>query len=170
MPTNTTTTLSHTDRRRTVRTWLLIAGAVLAMPLSAGAAGPDHTLVSPGEIEWAAGPPSIPKGAKAAVLYGKPGEEGLFALRLWLPAGYHLPPHTHPKPEVVTVISGEFRIGMGRESDRNNVRALAPGSFFAFPPGMVHYAYTDVETVIQLNSTGPWSLDYVNPADDPRRR
>jgi hypothetical protein len=35
---------------------------------------------------------------------------------------------------------------------------------------MAHYAYTDEETVIQLNSTGPWSLDYVNPDEDPRNQ
>lgn len=170
MPTNATTAYSPGSPVRTVRMWLLAAGVALALPAAAGNAATDHALVSPGEIEWAPGPPSIPQGAKAAVLYGKPGEPGLFALRLWLPAGYHLPPHTHPKPEVVTVISGEFKIGMGREADRNAARALAPGSFFAFPPGMAHYAYTDVETVIQLNSIGPWGLEYVNPADDPRRR
>jgi hypothetical protein len=38
------------------------------------------------------------------------------------------------------------------------------------PPGMVHYAIADEETVIQLNSTGPWSLTYVNPKDDPRQK
>lgn len=170
MPMSRTISCSRTGCRRVVRTWLLAAGAALALPLSAGAAGADHTLVKAGEIAWTPGPPSIPKGAEAAVLYGKPGEARLFALRLRLPAGYHLPPHTHPKPEVVTIISGEFKIGMGEEADRNTTRALGPGSFFAFPPGMAHYAYTDVETVIQLNSVGPWSLDYINPADDPRRR
>jgi hypothetical protein len=37
-------------------------------------------------------------------------------------------------------------------------------------PGTAHYVYADEETVIQLNSNGPWTLDYVNPADDPRPR
>lgn len=34
---------------------------------------------------------------------------------------------------------------------------------------MAHYVYTDQETVVQLNTVGPWGLTYVNPADDPRR-
>jgi hypothetical protein len=33
---------------------------------------------------------------------------------------------------------------------------------------MAHFAYAEGETVIQLNSIGPWGLEYVNPADDPR--
>jgi quercetin dioxygenase-like cupin family protein len=92
----------------------------------------------------------------------------MFVLRLKLPAGYHIPPHTHPKPEIVTVIIGTVHLGTGEQADRESAQALEAGSFFAFEPGMAHYVYTDDETVIQLNSTGPWALDYVNPEDDPR--
>jgi hypothetical protein len=33
---------------------------------------------------------------------------------------------------------------------------------------MAHYAYADGETVIQLNSIGPWTITYVRDEDDPR--
>jgi hypothetical protein len=36
-------------------------------------------------------------------------------------------------------------------------------------PGMQHYVYADEETVLQLNSNGPWGLTYVNEKDDPRK-
>jgi quercetin dioxygenase-like cupin family protein len=141
--------------------------------LTASLAGPamaqdDHVQLTPDEIAWSPGPGSIPEGAEAAVLYGNPGEEGLFALRLKLPDGYHIAPHFHPRPEIVTVISGTFLIGHGETADPGAADALEPGSFFAFPPGMAHFAYAEGETVIQLNSVGPWGLEYVNPADDPR--
>jgi hypothetical protein len=58
---------------------------------------------------------------------------------------------------------------MGDAADRSKVKPLPAGGFFAFAPGMTHFAYTDEETVVQLNSTGPWGLNYVNPQDDPRR-
>ena len=60
----------------------------------------------------------LPPGAEAAVLFGDPSKEGLFALRLKLPAGYRVPPHTHPVDEVVTVVSGTFSLGMGETADR----------------------------------------------------
>jgi quercetin dioxygenase-like cupin family protein len=145
-------------------TAVLTAAAVSTVAIAAD----DHVLLTPDGIEWSPGPGSIPEGAQAAVLYGNPGEEGLFALRLKLPDGYHLAPHFHPQPEVVTVISGTFRIGHGESADPANTDALEPGSFFAFPPGMVHYAYAEGETVIQLNSTGPWALEYADPDYDPR--
>jgi len=147
---------------------IVAAGALALSAITTVAAQDDHTLLTPDQIKWSPGPASIPKGAEAVVLYGKPGEDGLFALRLKMPDGYHIPPHVHPRPEVVTVISGTFRIGMGEDADPTETKALGPGSFFAFPPGMAHFAYTEGETVIQLNSTGPWSLEYVNPKDDPR--
>jgi quercetin dioxygenase-like cupin family protein len=153
---------------RSIPISLATAAAVLTLALTGAGASEDHTVLTPGEIEWTPGPPSIPDGSEAAVLYGDPGKDELFALRLRLPAGYHLPPHTHPRPEVVTVISGAFHVGMGDEAARDNLQTLESGSFFAFEPGMAHFAYTEEETVIQLNSIGPWSIEYVHSEDDPR--
>lgn len=148
----------------------LLPALLLAAPAATSAQTADHKIVTPQEIKWGAAPPSIPPGAEAAVLYGDPGKEGLFSLRLKLPKGYHIPPHTHPKPEVVTVISGAFRLGMGEKADQAKAQRLPAGSFFALSPGMAHFAYAEEDTVVQLNSTGPWGLTYVNPADDPRKK
>jgi hypothetical protein len=37
-------------------------------------------------------------------------------------------------------------------------------------PKMNHFVSTKDETVIQLNVTGPWGINYINPADDPRKK
>lgn len=147
--------------------FLLVAVACALIGAPATKAQSD-VIVNAQEIKWGPAPPSIPSGAQAAVLYGDPGKEGLFSLRLKLPKGYTIAPHTHPKPEIVTVVSGTFRLGMGEQADKSKGRALPAGSFFALSPGMAHFAYADEDTVIQLNSTGPWGLTYVNPQDDPR--
>jgi hypothetical protein len=57
---------------------------------------PAHTIITADAVEWKAAPASLPAGAQAVVLYGDPAKEGLFAMRLKLPRGYHIPPHTHP--------------------------------------------------------------------------
>jgi len=150
----------------------LVFAIAAAGVLAAGAAQaqtPDHAVVTPGEIKSGPAPAALPKGAEAALLYGDPSKPGPFALRLKAPKGYRIPPHTHPKAEIVTVISGAFRLGMGPGGDPAAAQALPTGSFFALPPGMVHYASADEETVVQLNSEGPWAINYVNPKDDPRR-
>ena len=130
----------------------------------------EHKLISPQDIKWGPAPPSVPPQAQAAVLYGDPGKEGMFAFRLKLPKDYHIAPHTHPKPEIVTVISGTARLGMGTTADRGKAQVLPAGSFFALSPGSAHYFFADEDTVIQLNSTGPWGIDYVNAIDDPRKK
>ncbi|MBA3510511.1 cupin domain-containing protein [Sphingomonas sp.] len=146
------------------------SAAAPADSAAASGAAPVHKIVAADQVSWGAGPPSLPAGAQAAVLHGDPAKEGLFVLRLKMPAGYSIAPHTHPKPEIVTVVSGAFNVGMGETADKAKAQRLAAGSFFAFDPGMAHYAHADEETVIQINSTGPWGIDYINPADDPRKK
>ncbi len=36
--------------------------------------------------------------------------------------------------------------------------------------GMKHYAWATGDTVIQLNGMGQWTITYVNPSDDPRKK
>ena len=38
-------------------------------------------------------------------------------MRLKTPAGYKIPAHQHPTAKTVTVISGDFRFGMGDKLD-----------------------------------------------------
>ncbi len=136
----------------------------------ADAAHPNHKIFEPEQVAWGAGPASLPAGAQAAVLYGDPSKEGMFVMRLKVPAGFKIPPHTHPKPEIVTVISGAFHVGMGTVADAGKAQRLPAGSMFAFDPGLAHYAHVEDETVVQVSSTGPWAINYVNPADDPRQK
>lgn len=117
-----------------------------------------------------AGPPSLPQGSEVAVLYGDPTGEGPFVMRLRFPDGYRIPPHRHPGAEILTVVSGNFVLGMGEAADRSKARALPAGSFTAMPGGMPHFAHADGMTVVQLNSVGPWQITYINPSEDPRRQ
>jgi quercetin dioxygenase-like cupin family protein len=157
----------------TIRQILTISAAALiglaALPGAAGEKASDHAVLAPSDINWGTAPPSLPAGAQAAVLYGDPGKEGMFAFRLKVPKDYRIAPHTHPAPEVVTVISGTARLGMGAKADRSKAKILPAGSFFALSPGTAHYFFAEEDTVIQLNSMGPWQINYVNPKDDPRK-
>lgn len=151
----------------------LVASVVLlaASPVGSQTASQSasHRVYTPQEITWVAGPSSMPKGVEAALLYGDPTKEGPFSLRLRFPANYQIPPHRHPGAEILTIISGTFIYGAGEAADRSKAQPMPAGSFTVMPPNMAHFGLTDEVTVIQLNSIGPWSITYVNPADDPRR-
>ena len=105
-----------------------------------------------------------------AVLSGDPGQAGPFTVRLRMPAGYKIPAHRHPHTEPVTVISGELHFGMGDKLEEKGARKLGPGGFVDLPANTSHFAFANVETVIQINSEGPFAIEYVNPADDPSRK
>jgi quercetin dioxygenase-like cupin family protein len=153
----------------------LSAALLAAVHLSAAPADPpkeaeEMQVFAAADVKWQDGPPSLPKGAQVAVLEGDPAKEGPFVLRVKMPDCYRVPPHTHPKAERVTVLSGTFYIGMGEKFDEKAGKEMAAGSFGRWPAGMKHFAWAKGETVIQLHGTGPWSIDYVNPDDDPRKK
>jgi hypothetical protein len=35
---------------------------------------------------------------------------------------------------------------------------------------MSHFVWTKEEAIAQINVIGPWTVTYVNPADDPRKK
>src|SRR6184192_4874891 len=93
----------------------------------------DMHLYPPTTIEWKAGPAALPTGAKMAVLEGDPTKEGPFVVRFMFPEGYHVPPHTHPKTERVTVISGTLFLAMGENLDRSAAKTLTAGMYGFWP-------------------------------------
>jgi quercetin dioxygenase-like cupin family protein len=123
-----------------------------------------------GPVNWGPAAAALPPGARAVVLDGNPARPGVFTLRLLLPAGYVIPPHTHPLWEHVTVVSGTIHIGMGSTMDMGSSHELRAGSYIAIPAGMRHWLHSASESVIQLHGGGPWNIIYVNRADDPRNR
>ncbi|MCG7394280.1 cupin domain-containing protein [Microvirga sp. ACRRW] len=147
-----------------------LCGSALLLSLTpALAQQQQHTMVNAADVTWKDGPPSLPKGAQMSVLYGDPSKDGIFMMRLKLPANYKIPPHTHAVDEVVTVVDGEFNLGMGPQFDAAKTKAITTGGVIAMAPGTQHYVQINQETVVQLSTRGPWSIAYVNPADDPRK-
>jgi len=146
-----------------------LAGSLaLGQDMNHPAAGDKPAVYSTAEITWKDGPGSLAAGAKFAVLEGDPAKEGPFVMRLWLPNGFRIQPHWHPKVERVTVVSGTFNLGMGEKFDQAATRKMPAGTYAYWPPGMRHFAWAKGNTVLQLHGTGPWTITYVNAADDPR--
>ncbi len=151
-------------------TALCIGAALLGAHTQPRATEPHHTVVAADTVKWGPAPPSLPPGAQAAALLGSPAKEGPFVLRLKLPAGFLIPPHRHSKDEFVTVISGRVAFGTGASVDRGSLKPLPAASFIHLPGGMAHYAWAEVESVVQINGVGPFDVVYIDPKDDPRKQ
>jgi quercetin dioxygenase-like cupin family protein len=148
----------------------LIGGFMVSAGAQPAGDKADHSMVTADAVKWVDAPPSLPAGAKWAVLEGDPAQAGPFTFRVKVPAGFKMPPHKHPNVEHVTVISGTFHLGMGEQLDERQVKPMSAGSFIVIPTNSPHYFVTKDETVVQVHGIGPWGITFVNPSDDPRQR
>lgn len=151
---------------------LVAVSAVFALAsfgASSACAVDDHLMVMPSELKWA-DVPSLPSGAKIAVIEGPMNEAVPFTVRLKFPANYKVPAHWHPAIEHVTVITGTFNMGIGDKFDQSKTMPLTAGSVAIMQPKTMHFAWTKEETIVQTHGMGPWGITYVNPADDPRKK
>ena len=73
--------MKTSTRVKAISLALIVLAALIGPGLSQGAS--DHEgFVNPKDIKWGDAPPSLPKGAKIAVLQGDPGKPGPFVIRL----------------------------------------------------------------------------------------
>lgn len=149
---------------------LLIFAALIALAGSA-LAQDMATMVRPEALTWKDNP-NIPKGAQVAVMLGDPTKPGQVVVqRVKLPAKYKIPPHTHPYAETVTVISGSIGFGMGEKFVAKEGDMVKAGTFSALPAKHAHYVWTGNKgAILQIQFIGPGGIDYINPADDPRKK
>jgi len=136
-------------------------GEISAPATASASRGPER------ELQWGPAPAIFPPGAEMAVLQGDPSTSDEFTVRLRMPSGYKIPPHTHPTTENVTVITGTFLAGMGAQFNEATLERFGQGDFVSVPQNHAHYAMTRGQTIVQVHAIGPFALTYVNPADTP---
>src|SRR4029077_3434223 len=149
---------------------IVVAGAALIAVANRGGAADEKMqekmVLLPSAVKWGDPPPTLPKGTKLTVLTGDPSQPGAFVLRVYFPANTLVAPHTHKTAENLTVISGELYHQMGEKLDRNCGDQMKQGAFVYLPAMMPQSVWTkDENAVVQVTGTGPFGLDYINPAE-----
>ena len=156
-------------RNRHVVIAAALGSAFLNLPAAWSADAPGSMYMNTGEIKWGDAPPSLPKGAKLAVLSGDPGKAGPFVMRLQVPANYKIAPHWHTNDEDLTVISGTFYLAEGDKMNTKGAHAIKAGGYHHLPAKTHHFAYSQGPTVVQVNGMGPFDITYIDPKDDPSK-
>lgn len=149
--------------------WKVVEDIFNADSAPATAAG-SHVMMPPGELKWGDPPPSLPPGAKMAVVSGDPTQAQPFVVRAQVPAGYKVAPHWHPGTENLTVLAGTVALGMGEQFDESTMTQLATGGYASLPAEMRHSFMSKTAATIQIHGMGPFVVNYVNPADDPSKQ
>jgi len=120
-------------------------------------------------LNWGPQPPGLPRGARVAVVRGDPTKAGPFTLRADFPDGYEIKPHWHPASERVEVLQGMLLKGEGRDWRSASLQPFGPGQVTTVAARHPHFVRAKGRTMIEIQSTGPFEITYVNPTDDPRR-
>ncbi len=150
---------------------LLITALMLAASLSAGqqSQGGDANLpediiqhvVHAEDIEWRPCPENLPPGCEIAVLEGSPRTPDLFTVRLRLGENFVMPPHTHPKHERVTVLSGQIVVAFDVNGKREDAKRFGPRDYYVNASGTVHSVWIDELSELQVTGFGPWETHFV---------
>ena len=141
---------------------LFLAILPLAVASSAVQAKPN--------LKWGDAPPSLPAGAKMAVVSGNPAAKGMFTIQLKMPADYAVPPHSHPNSEVVKVVSGELHYAMADKMEMAKAKTLKEGHTVTMAAKMNHWVHAAAPATVQVSGRGPFQITYVDPKDDPRKK
>lgn len=120
------------------------------------------------QLAWGKAPPGLPAGAELAVLAGDPMKPGPYTIRVRMPDGYRVAPHSHPTDESVEVVSGTLLIAHGPNMRTSGPATLEAGGKLDLAAGTVHSVSARGITIIEIKSTGPFEIKYENQADDPR--
>ena len=137
---------------------------VQAQPLPLGKTGSVHNE----DVEWRSFP-AFPAEVKLAVVAGDPSKPAPYVVRVKVPNGIRLMPHTHPEDRIYTVMSGVFYIGFGSVFDPDKLVAYGPGSVVILPANTPHFHWArSGEYISQVYGTGPLGIEYNDSHDDPR--
>jgi quercetin dioxygenase-like cupin family protein len=148
----------------------MAVGAALLLGAPLAAQTPDSSGKAGKALSWGPAPAVFPAGVKMAVLSGDPTAAGPFTVQLAMPAGYRIMPHTHPTDESVTVKKGTLLVGMGDTFDAGKTNAMATGASGNVPANMSHFVQAKGATVVEVSTTGPFAMTYVNSSDDPSKK
>jgi quercetin dioxygenase-like cupin family protein len=151
---------------------LFLVTFFVAVALSADAphdAPPGFTQVLPSAIKWIPSP--VVPGTYRAVLLGNPDEAGPFVMRVKAPPGTRIMPHTHRDERVYTVLAGEWKLGFGEKFDDRKLMTFPAGSVYRLPAKVPHFQATgQSETIVQINSVGPSTTEFLNPSDGVQKK
>lgn len=145
-----------------VKVCLLASLALIAMAANAAATAQDLITLDSKAIKAL---PSTTSPLKITALPLLQPGGNVVAVRVSLPANTDIAPHPHPpgKVAIVTVLSGNFKIGLGNTFSEAALNPVAPGGMIVFrDTDPQHFARTGNGPVELLLVAGP--KDAVSPA------
>lgn len=114
-----------------IKSTIAVLGFVALVAMPVGAYAQDLITLDPAAVVALPAKTSPEKITMRSFL--QPGGD-VVAARVSLPANAEIPPHPHPagKVAIVTVVSGDFKVGLGDKFDEAGLKTVAPGGVIVF--------------------------------------
>lgn len=141
--------------------------ACTALVASAAALAEGKSL-TPKDLQFGANP-LTPKGVTMAVVSGDPAT-GPSILRVRMPAGSTIMPHSHANEHQLTILSGTMLYAEGDKVDAKKMKAYPAGSFIVEPANVPHYSKAKTALEFQVSVPAKMTFTYVDPKDDPSKK
>lgn len=123
-----------------------------------------HPVWDPATAQWTA----AGAGLEVSPVLGDSDKTGSYAIAFRLKPGSWIPPHTHPRPKQVTVLSGVLRMGFGSVLDSTVATDVGAGKVVVVPPETAHYEGVRIETVVIFSGDGPLTTKWIKQPTKPR--
>ncbi len=132
------------------------AAAALFLAISAAVAlaqsGVALVQIVPTELKFSL----MPNGTYQAAVVGDSTKPGAYAIRVRMPVGTRVLPHSHPEDRIVVVLGGTVYVGVGEKLDEQTMKALPPGSVYTEQAGRPHFSWAkDGGVVLHVTGVGP---------------
>jgi len=132
-----------------------VVGLVFAFAFAvtlAAQSGVPLVQVTPADLKFSL----MPNGTYVAPVVGDASKPGPYAIRVRIPVGTRVHPHTHPEDRLVVVLGGTVHVGVGETFDEQKMKALPPGSVYTEPAKQPHYSWAkDAGVVLHVTGVGP---------------
>ena len=69
------------------------------------------------------------------------------------------------------MLQGNYWSAVGDTFDQARLKKFGPRDYYTTDAGVSHFAWAETDVIIEESGTGPVSspIEFVNPADDPRK-
>ena len=85
----------------------------------------------------------------------------MFTVRFRISGDFIMPPHTHPRDERVTILSGNAYVAFGEKADKSDATRFGPGDYYVNARDAVHSVWADPGTILQITGIGPWEANFI---------
>lgn len=144
-------------------TMLGLLGAAALGFGTAGAAAPLPAALDPAALAFTP-PDQIPwkgdrsRGPQTYILWGDPDKAGPYAMLVRWPPHRMSRPHSHPFDRHITVLSGTWWVGTGKDFSPATTTPLPAGTVVTHFAGQFHYdGAKDEAVILEIAGQGPQS-------------